>query len=539
MDNCLPLPLSLSDLIALEDPNKARPNRTPTESEMRGLCSLADSHARIASFLETELSRAEAVHQSIRTRYEEQFSELEATRSQMHQSHQLISTLSTHRDQIRGELARITSILHPLRRFPSDILQCIFETCTQASEMPLAVAITLSHVCQRWRTIALSTPRLWNRIIFSTDRNSNDIRAFWEWISPRVRNVETTVQLKDNVYKTSLGLHNCPLTLIPNLVTLDIILSEIYLIFEVIDVKFQVPPIKKLIIRNNSSDLDEITKLEQEVFIGWRLEKLLDRFESLEQLDIGDIPTMTQSPEHGRVFSQIKVLSLGYTGPLYILSILASFPQLEKVSFGHVETVVAAGQTPVVHQSLHILQINSFDDESWLPFLSCPSLTALVTASEDPHHFFNFIERHPTLERIEMENCEGLLKKLTEIAPQIKHMGQSGSWTDFSNWANRGFHEPPLPSLEVATMMDDLNDLSAITFEAIVRSRALPSFHPQSLLHPSLAPLKEIHVLIKPESLDSVILDRWKATEYYHSAKKRFVKAEMWDDCEEIILSWV
>ncbi|KAG8814875.1 hypothetical protein FRC17_000939 [Serendipita sp. 399] len=469
-------------------------------------------------------------------RYTEQMLELEATQSQVHQSHQLIRTLSKQRDQTQTELSRITSILHPLRRFPAEILQCIFETCTQSSETPLSVAITLSHVCSRWRMIALSTPRLWNRIIFSTDRSPANIHAFWEWVIPRVRNVETTVQLKDNMASSFSRLQYCLLHRIPNLVSLDIVLSEIVVIFEVIDPRFQVPPLKKLIIRNSSSDLDEITRMEDEVAVGWRLAKLLDRFEGLENLDIGDIPSMNLEP--GRVFNTITVLSLGYTGPICILLILTSFPRLERASFGHVETVEASGQPPLIHQSLRTLQINSFDEDSWITLLSCPSLTTLISASDDPSLFFPFIVRHRTLERIELEDCEGLVKSLTQIAPQIRHLGQPGSWTDFFNWSDRGFHEPPLPTLEIVTMMDDLGNLSSNEFEAIVRSRALPSSHSGSTLDPSLTPLREIRVLVKPESLDSMVLDRWKATGFYQSAKKKFVKSEMWDDCEEIVLNW-
>jgi hypothetical protein len=67
-------------------------------------------------------------------------------------------------------------ILHPLRRLPEEILLQIFERCADGeaqewfeynwSVAPNPISPTrMAGVCRRWRSIALSCPRLWRRVL--------------------------------------------------------------------------------------------------------------------------------------------------------------------------------------------------------------------------------------------------------------------------------------------------------------------------------------------------------------------------------------
>ncbi|KAJ7677611.1 hypothetical protein B0H17DRAFT_944665, partial [Mycena rosella] len=83
-----------------------------------------------------------------------------------------ITDLQAALDSLREERGRIEAyvdahkaLISPARRLPFDIIQEIFLACIPAhrncamssSEAP----VLLGRICSSWRTISLSTPRLW------------------------------------------------------------------------------------------------------------------------------------------------------------------------------------------------------------------------------------------------------------------------------------------------------------------------------------------------------------------------------------------
>jgi hypothetical protein len=72
-------------------------------------------------------------------------------------------------------VATNTGLLRPICRLPAEILQLIFEECVDAeaaewfvdpsqTPMILQAATRIAGTCRSWRTIAHSTPRMWNRL---------------------------------------------------------------------------------------------------------------------------------------------------------------------------------------------------------------------------------------------------------------------------------------------------------------------------------------------------------------------------------------
>jgi len=55
---------------------------------------------------------------------------------------------------------------HPIHSLPSELLAHIFEF---GSSLDVAFPITVSHVCDAWRDVALHTPSLWRRIILNSN----------------------------------------------------------------------------------------------------------------------------------------------------------------------------------------------------------------------------------------------------------------------------------------------------------------------------------------------------------------------------------
>ncbi|KAF8138029.1 hypothetical protein K438DRAFT_1880976, partial [Mycena galopus ATCC 62051] len=79
-----------------------------------------------------------------------------------------IDELAEERTTVRDYVDAHKALLSPIRRFPLDILQEIFVACLpthrncvmSATECP----VLLGRICSSWRTISLSTPRLWARL---------------------------------------------------------------------------------------------------------------------------------------------------------------------------------------------------------------------------------------------------------------------------------------------------------------------------------------------------------------------------------------
>lgn len=71
---------------------------------------------------------------------------------------------------LQSRIAHINNETLPIARLPSDVLAIIFEesryliTQWPGPRRPLPIEVQLSHVCSRWRQIALSTPSLWTTI---------------------------------------------------------------------------------------------------------------------------------------------------------------------------------------------------------------------------------------------------------------------------------------------------------------------------------------------------------------------------------------
>ncbi|KAF8892382.1 hypothetical protein CPB85DRAFT_1230601 [Mucidula mucida] len=95
-----------------------------------------------------------------------------------------MNALREERDALQCDAQDAQTILHPIRTLSDDVLHEIFAHCVPEwgalekelmDEPDLAYSSlnsknapwTLSHVCFRWRRVALSAPRLWSTIAFT------------------------------------------------------------------------------------------------------------------------------------------------------------------------------------------------------------------------------------------------------------------------------------------------------------------------------------------------------------------------------------
>ncbi|KDR77124.1 hypothetical protein GALMADRAFT_246324 [Galerina marginata CBS 339.88] len=94
------------------------------------------------------------------------------------QTQHKLDALYEERNALKSSIARCNTILSPIRRVPQDVWREIFFHCLATHRNPIMsyteAPLLLTHICNLWRSIALSTPQIWSRIyipIFHTIRD--------------------------------------------------------------------------------------------------------------------------------------------------------------------------------------------------------------------------------------------------------------------------------------------------------------------------------------------------------------------------------
>ncbi|KAF9223847.1 hypothetical protein BS17DRAFT_705029, partial [Gyrodon lividus] len=87
---------------------------------------------------------------------------------------------------LQSRIAQITNETAPISRLPSDVLAIIFEESRRllhqwpGPRRPLPIEVQLSHVCARWRRVALSTPSLWTTIRVPIFHREIAVRTYFQ-----------------------------------------------------------------------------------------------------------------------------------------------------------------------------------------------------------------------------------------------------------------------------------------------------------------------------------------------------------------------
>ncbi|KAL0569954.1 hypothetical protein V5O48_012003 [Marasmius crinis-equi] len=82
----------------------------------------------------------------------------------------ILENLKHQRSQVQDRINKRRSVISVLRRFPTEILGEIFWHCVGDVSLYITrrrfstVALNISHVCSRWRTIVIGLPNLWSTI---------------------------------------------------------------------------------------------------------------------------------------------------------------------------------------------------------------------------------------------------------------------------------------------------------------------------------------------------------------------------------------
>jgi hypothetical protein len=165
-------------------------NRAPLPEEAAALRQILKTKKELAAHLDgiiqvaaDDAAALEVPYRHLKTLYESAEASYAAGQEHIH-------TLSQVKQNMQPSIQHICSLLHPIRRYPTDILSLIFIAAVESEhyydhllECDNAVliprykrrhaAIDISHVCRGWRALAHATPDMWSTVRISLARRSS------------------------------------------------------------------------------------------------------------------------------------------------------------------------------------------------------------------------------------------------------------------------------------------------------------------------------------------------------------------------------
>ncbi|KAK0462135.1 hypothetical protein IW261DRAFT_1614065 [Armillaria novae-zelandiae] len=132
--------------------------------------------ARIIELLQTNALPTPIETQSLQATLSETPNHIAELDSLIVSTTSLLRYLTNDRNQALENEANAKKILSPCRRLPNELLTNIFIHCSLRDRYrspldPRALHWTLSHVCRKWREVAIGTPEIWSHIQLSFVNN--------------------------------------------------------------------------------------------------------------------------------------------------------------------------------------------------------------------------------------------------------------------------------------------------------------------------------------------------------------------------------
>lgn len=162
-----PLKNDVRQRLSIDQDINATQNRIPLEAELTTIRELMAKNQRLSHHILGELIQTNESLHMVKERENKILLELDSIRSERQALERFATILEGQRTTLQADIQRFAGLLHPIRRCPSDILRIIFQLfiVVENASWCEASIIRISHVCRRWRTIAIDTPSLWNRLV--------------------------------------------------------------------------------------------------------------------------------------------------------------------------------------------------------------------------------------------------------------------------------------------------------------------------------------------------------------------------------------
>jgi hypothetical protein len=414
---------------------------------------------------------------------------------------------------------------HLISQCHIDILQLIFEEAVRPNREGQKMAISISHVCRRWRYTALQTPRLWTYLECGEPDDHDGMESYWNSMHERSKGLPVVIALYDVKYPRIQYADSYALDRFSNIRRLSFHSDDIMDLFSRVT---ESPSVY-------GGNLDELELIFQDdIHNDGYVGKILDIFPPIRRLMLYKISSFTlgESPQ----FSHIRhfvLKDMGFMGPF---GVLGAFPQLEELELTMVHVLLFTQiNSSVSLNSLKRLKVRKTEDV--LSWLTCPNLVILdVDDYIRQYAIISFISRHSSITNLLSTDWKNI-NQLHTAAPQLKHLTFSyASVTSYWPVLMDYRTITPLPSLQSLTVRDMRKTMGLAQFEMLVRARCLPHQHSQSLIPPTIEPLRRLVLQIPLDALPENAY--WGTSEWYSTANCTLQRDED-EQFRLVTLSWI
>ncbi|KAF9058921.1 hypothetical protein BDP27DRAFT_1239789, partial [Rhodocollybia butyracea] len=107
--------------------------------------------------------------------------DLDGYESEIHRLQIRIADIQNRRERVKTYTKHLRSLLSPIHKLPNELLTIIFGYVCVENELQDrggGAALTLSHVCMRWRQLTIACPVLWSAMTMDfVKQHDDDIAA--------------------------------------------------------------------------------------------------------------------------------------------------------------------------------------------------------------------------------------------------------------------------------------------------------------------------------------------------------------------------
>lgn len=501
----------------------------------------AENLSRSIASMKEELKADEEAHNTLMSHQQRLLQELEGVQSQIYSSTSIMQVKRRQCALLEVEFKKVASLRHPVRRIPFEILQCIFECASGCSDpnptlYGIKYAIKLSHVCQRWRSVAIDTPRMWSSIAFSLESHRDKIGIYWNFLASRIKHVSATISIICWDMQSFGRLTACKLPRIQEIKKLSLFLEDPRCFEQLYTLPSFLPEkgVETLAVEASwSSEPDNENNQDN---IVWDLGALIAHLPTISSLIIRSPYKISITPSIK--FEATTSLTLASVMDVDIPLILSLMINLSDLDVRNAD--LAATQQVTDHMSCRLRNFVMYRCGGgcpWLSQISFPFLTTIIIdINESPERTVTLMRNHKSVTTIWALNGEDIVSSLASASPQLQTLGMDSGFPWLHKRKIAKIKGTPFPKLRDVLLDTRFQELALTDFEGIVRGRCLPSDHPDGNIMPSLLPLRSLTIL---RNFESDIPEAWRDSELFHSATQVTTPSPYHADDEEITLKWV
>lgn len=456
---------------------------------MKNLRTMRSIQQTTRNTVNQSLANVESLRADLHSQYLRAKEDMESFQAQIHSLHASKLLFIEQRLALDAGIKDLDAMLHPIRRFPFDILSIIFqlvitsipdshETLSRFQEhvgvsRKTRAAITLASVCQKWRHVTEDTPSLWKDIIVAIPDNPTAGSSLVKFLSKSLLRIkklppDITILLNDFSHEPELSLQWFPFLNLPKINVLRI-MSRGASSITTSQVISLLPRLKAKILHLK---LDcPVGRIHSPVWnflnSGTKATvKILSVF-----LDVHGITTLPP------LWTSVQELYLEHGG-IIRQSLVAQFSQLRVLRIKNSGGMVGTASNITFHElrELDVYFDTSIIDTFIAGRWKCPKLERLEISKVDLSRNPSILSFFSTLTSLQHLGANLHVKEINEHFPNLKSLKCFLYDQLVPLYKRQPGEAPLLPQLQrLQFMSEDHYVMNVKTFDALVEARCVPA----------------------------------------------------------------